>query len=193
VMVDLVKRTVDRLPARSAVAERLGVEPGHYAVLTIHRASNTDDPATFARLLEAAKLLPFPVVFPVHPRSRKLVDSSDGRTSNVRVIGPLPYRAMLALTRDARVILTDSGGLQKEAYVLGVPCVTLRTETEWVETLESGWNELTGSDEQRIIASALRTRPTTPRREHYGEGDAARRIVDGLSRELGDTGDDLPR
>jgi UDP-N-acetylglucosamine 2-epimerase len=100
---------------------------------------------------------------------------------------------MLALTRDARVILTDSGGLQKEAYVLGVPCVTLRTETEWVETLESGWNELTGSDEQRIIASALRTRPTTPRREHYGEGDAARRIVDGLSRELGDTGDDLPR
>jgi len=192
VMADLARRTAARLPARPAVLDELGLQRGEYGVLTIHRVANTADPATFARLVAAAGRLGFPVVFPVHPRSRALFDALAGRAGAVRAIDPLGYEAMIALVRDARVVLTDSGGLQKEAYVLGVPGVTLRSETEWVETLEGGWNVLAGSDEERIVAAALRPRPPGEPPDRYGS-DASAKIVAALSRELGNALDDPAR
>lgn len=180
VMVDLIRITADALPARPAVLEELGLEPGGYGVLTVHRASNTADAATLAVILRAAGRLGFPVVFPVHPRTRPLLPQTP--PPSVRIVDPLPYSTMVALLRSAAVALTDSGGLQKEAYALAVPCVTLRGETEWTETLEDDWNRLAGIDEDAIVAAARRKRPDTPPRDHYGDGTAARRIVDALVR-----------
>ena len=186
VMVDLVRRTAAALPAHPPLLDELGLEPGHYGVLTVHRASNTADTVLFAGLVRAAGRLGFPVVFPVHPRARPLIAAAEP-APGVRIVDPLPYSSMVALLRSARVLLTDSGGLQKEAYALSVPCVTLRAETEWTETLEDGWNRLAGTGEDAIVAAAAAPRPTVPPQEHYGDGHAARKVVDALISAFGRT------
>ena len=179
-MVDLALKMAVTIPAKPAVLERAGVLPGGYAVATIHRASNTDDPQTFHRLLQGLRNVHMPVVFPVHPRTRKVAERAGaGRNDNLVLIEPLPYAEMMSLVCRSKVLFTDSGGLQKEAFVLKVPCVTLREETEWIETLEEGWNVLAGSDPEKIATEANRTRPArqgTP----YGDGHAAEHIVDAL-------------
>jgi UDP-GlcNAc3NAcA epimerase len=124
---------------------------------TVHRASNTDDVGVFRSILEGISRLPFPVVFPVHPRTAPLVEALPERPRNVVFCEPLSYLDMVAAEMHARVILTDSGGVQKEAYVLGVPCVTLRDTTEWTETLEDGWNVLAGTDPNAITAAVERS------------------------------------
>ena len=113
----------------------------------MHRSENTDDPSRLSSIVTAFNALDEPVVFPVHPRTRKAIAGAGCQLGpHVQLIDPVGYLDMVALTGSARLVLTDSGGLQKEAYWLGVPCVTLRDETEWVETVESGWNTLVGSD-----------------------------------------------
>lgn len=169
VMYDTTLAAVKRAEGRSTIIETLGLAPGGYAVATIHRAENTDDPERFARVvvwLEAAAR-ETPVVMPVHPRTSKLLASRGVVPAGLTLIDPVGYLDMARLLSQAAGVFTDSGGLQKEAYFHRVPCVTLRDETEWVETVEAGWNRLwTGED-------------YAPRRDiaDYGSGDAAEKIA----------------
>ena len=182
VMVDLLLHVKPRLAHRAAeLLPRLGVEPAGYVLATIHRAANTDDPAVMRRIARALGALDLPVVFPVHPRTRHVIeqhriDWGDG----VRLIEPVGYFDMLTLEQGARAIVTDSGGVQKEAFVMEVPCVTVRDTTEWPETVAAGWNVLVGSDDGAIIAGVRRPRPPRPSpsaERPYGLGDAAMRIA----------------
>ena len=146
---------------------------------TVHRSENTDDPARLSRILSAFNALDEPVVFPVHPRARKVIAEADcGSEPHVHLIDPVGYLEMVALSASARLVLTDSGGLQKEAYWLGVPCVTLRDETEWVETVEAGWNTLVGADPRAIVERCSRLRRPTRVRLCTATASAAARCVD---------------
>ena len=162
----------DVLLARRADFEAPPAMAGDYVVLTMHRAGAADDPAVVGGVLEAAASAGMPIVFPKHPRTRL-----DDVPAAVDVVDPMPYASFLGLVEGARVVLTDSGGLQKEAYMLGVPCLTLREATEWGETIDAGWNALVGTDPDRIRA-ALADPPRAPDRPAlYGEGDASLRIA----------------
>jgi len=156
-----------------------GVTCQKYYLATVHRAGNADDPKRLSRLLEGFGRLEFPVVFPVHPRTRKAIEALGRKPlpKNIHFVSPVGYLEMLALESKAKAVLTDSGGVQKEAYWLGVPCVTLREETEWVETLVGGWNVLAGSEPARIAKAAQRPGPKEGRREALGNGHAAEPIV----------------
>ncbi|HET9029776.1 MAG TPA: UDP-N-acetylglucosamine 2-epimerase (non-hydrolyzing) [Candidatus Aquilonibacter sp.] len=179
-MVDLAVFAAERLPKRPPILERFGVESGAFAVATIHRASNTDNTATFARLIAGIRKTGLTTIFPVHPRTRPLVEALRvGAGDGIITCEPLSYLDMLALQRHARVVLTDSGGMQKETISVGTPCVTLRDRTEWTETLEGGWNVLAGSDPSAIARAAARRRPSQ-RIAPFGVGDSARRIVDAM-------------
>jgi len=157
---------------------RYGVEEGKYLLATVHRAANTDDLANLAGIMSALGRMGEPVVFPLHPRTRKALDEAGiDVAENVKAIEPVSYLEMLSLEKDARVILTDSGGVQKEALWLGVPCVTLREETEWVETVECGWNRLVGADPDRIIEAVGAPRPEGSPPQLYGDGHASERIA----------------
>lgn len=180
----------DALLLHAPIAERtshimreLALEPGAYALATVHRAANTDDPARLEAIIEALAMLREPVIFPMHPRTRAALMRTDIEVdAPVRVIEPAGYLDMLVLEQHARMVLTDSGGVQKEAYMLAVPCVTLRDETEWVETLEGGWNVPAGADPARILASARRARPSGDPPPVFGDGHAAERMVEALER-----------
>jgi UDP-GlcNAc3NAcA epimerase len=169
--------------ARTTVRERLGVVRGDYYLATVHRAENTDDPRRLRGIFEGLGRLGEPVVIPLHPRTRdRLAELAIPLASTLRTVSPLGYLDMLALQAGATCVLTDSGGVQREAYYLRVPCVTLRDETEWVETVAAGWNVLAGADPERIV-SAARARPD-PGRTHprlYGDGATAPRIAAILS------------
>lgn len=183
-MVDLAKRVAASIPSQPAILDQLQVRAGAYCVATIHRASNTDDERTFSRLIEGLRGVHLPVVFPVHPRTRaRANDMQAGVNDNIILCDPLPYVEMMSLISRSATVFTDSGGLQKEAFVLRIPCVTLREETEWLETLEDGWNVLAGSDPHKIVEGSKRLMPArqgTP----YGEGNSARLIVDALEEQL---------
>jgi UDP-N-acetylglucosamine 2-epimerase len=178
----------DALLQHSAVAERtshilrdLVLAPKGYTLATIHRAANTDDPRRLADIFDALALLHEPVILPLHPRTRAALMGTDIEVEPpVRIIDPVGYLDMLALERNARMVLTDSGGVQKEAYLLGVPCVTLRDETEWNETLVDGWNILGGADTERILASARRAHPAGDPPPVFGDGHAAEHMVAAL-------------
>jgi len=161
------------------VLEELGVEPGGYLVVTAHRAGNVDDPERLRKLVELLRALPGQVVFPLHPRTRERLEAAGltNELGDVKTTAPLGYLDFLQLARHARAVLTDSGGVQKEAYLLGVPCVTLRDTTEWVETVEAGWNVLADLDRDAAIA-ALERDPPAERPELYGGGHAAERVCE---------------
>jgi UDP-N-acetylglucosamine 2-epimerase len=166
---------------------RLGLKRRGYLLCTLHRAENTDEPARLQSVLDALNRLDEPVVFAMHPRTRSRLKGMPGTASalglrrGVRVIRPVGYLDMVELERQARMILTDSGGIQKEAYWLGTPCITLREETEWVETVQNGWNVLAGVDGPRIVELVRTWRPARKRPPLYGDGKAARRIVEALA------------
>lgn len=181
-MVDLAMQVAASLPQQPPILEELGLTPRAYSVATIHRASNTDEPETFARLIEGLRGVGMPVVFPVHPRTREMARAAGaGKDDNIMLVEPLPYVEMMALVSRSCTVFTDSGGLQKEAFVLKVPCVTLREETEWLETLEDGWNVLAGSDPRKIVAASKRLTPVR-QGSPYGDGHAAKNIADALER-----------
>jgi UDP-GlcNAc3NAcA epimerase len=180
VMLDVLNWARQSLAERpSGICEQLGVARKRYLLATLHRSENTDDVSRLGRIVEAFNRLKEPLVFPVHPRSRKAIaEAGCAIGGNVRLIDPVGYLDMVALAGGARLILTDSGGLQKEAYWLGVPCVTMREETEWVETVDAGWNTLVGSDPEKLTAAVNTFKPTGPRVALYGDGCAAARCVE---------------
>jgi UDP-GlcNAc3NAcA epimerase len=179
VMADVFRLTTADGHRASPLMGALGLEPGRYLLATIHRAENTDRSGRLAVLVESLGGTTEPVVFPVHPRTRKTLEAERiAVPSNVRIIDPIGYADMLTIARSARLILTDSGGLQKEAYWLGVPCVTLREETEWVETVDAGWNRLVSADPSRIREALRAVEKPSTHPPLYGDGHAAERIVE---------------
>ena len=172
-------------PARQDFLPALGLEPKGYRLATLHRAETTDGgvPA-ITRIFAAFEQLPEPVAIPIHPRTRRLAEEAlrRGGFRKIRLMDPVGYLEMLLLTANAKQVLTDSGGLQKEAWFLETPCVTLRSETEWVETLEGGWNVLAHLETEDILEKALHTQPdpAARRRSPFGDGDASGKIADTL-------------
>lgn len=177
VMLDLCRERLPEAERRSTLLGDLGLEPGGYLVATIHRAANTDDPSRLAALVVALGSLEEPVVFPVHPRTRAALGGA-ALAPNVRAIEPVGHLDMLVLLRHARMVLTDSGGVQKEAFFLGTPCLTLREVTEWPETVEAGWNRLVGPDAEAIRSAVASWKPKgMPPDGLFGDGRAAERIA----------------
>jgi UDP-N-acetylglucosamine 2-epimerase len=179
VMVDLARLLGPVADARSAYPGALGLAAGGYALATVHRQANTAQPA-LGRIVEGLERVAGPLVVPLHPRTRAALAAAgllERLEGCARVLPPLGYLDFTALLRGARVCLTDSGGAQKEAYLHSVPCVTLRESTEWVETVELGWNVLV-ADEPGAIAGAAAAPPRGGAHpEIYGDGHAARRIA----------------
>jgi len=182
VMVDAHAWAVERADAHLPAVAR---EHDRYVLLTIHRAENVDHPERFRRML-AGLAVDLPIIFPVHPRTRAILERGiHGMPANVIPIDPVGFLQMVALEARAHVIATDSGGVQKEAYLSGVPCVTLRSETEWVETVAVGWNRVVDADPTALrgaLDDAAFMDRTRPRPRLYGDGRAAERIVRALER-----------
>ena len=181
VMVDVSLLIQPRVHERTETLERLGLERGRFVLVTAHRAGNVDDPDRLARLVELLRGIPGDVVFPVHPRTRARLDASGLSLDGVRAVEPLGYLEFTALLTQAAAIVTDSGGVQKEAYLAGVPCVTIRPNTEWVETVDAGWNEVVDLDVEKALAALART-PPSDRPALYGDGQAGARVVEALER-----------
>lgn len=178
VMADALFSFLPRATAQSRILDTHGLRPRSYLLCTIHRAENTVNHTDLRRLFTGLAGLGRPVLIPLHPRTRTLLEAS-GRLpacENLRFTEPLGYLDMLQATANAHTVVTDSGGLQKEAYWLGVQCVTLREETEWTETLEHGWNQLTGTDLERIT-KAIGRPPAQTHPALYGTGSAAPAIA----------------
>ncbi len=184
VMVDVARLTAPALRARREILERLELREGEYLLATAHRAGTVDDPARLRRLVELLTSSGRPTVLPLHPRTRaRLLQDGllDTLGAAVRLCEPLGYLDFSALLVHAAAVLTDSGGVQKEAYLASVPCVTLRDRTEWVETVEAGWNTLVDLDVDKLRA-ALDRPPPEAHPPLYGDGHAAERVVAALGR-----------
>ena len=178
VMYDAVLRHSDAAKKKSSILKLLELESKHYLLATVHRASNVDDTAKLLNILETFSMLGETVVFPVHPRTRKAIDAAGLiLDENVKLVEPVGYLDMLWLEKNARMILTDSGGVQKEAYWFATPCLTLREETEWVETVESGWNMTIGIERERILNAVRNFSIPVARPNLFGDGDASQKIV----------------
>jgi UDP-N-acetylglucosamine 2-epimerase len=185
VMFDALLHNLAIARKRSTILQSLSLEKGTYALATVHRAANTDDPARMSAILNAFSLLSTRVIFPVHPRTHKMIRETGLAVSgNIRMIEPVGHFDVLILQENADCILTDSGGMQKEAYLLGVRCITLREETEWVETVQAGWNKLTGVDVDAIQDAFEAWHPSAERPALYGNGNAAGEICRILSGEV---------
>ncbi len=179
VMTDVLFEVRDQLSgAVSPLVEELGLAPGQYYVATIHRADNTDDPIRLAEVAAGLAALDKPVILLAHPRVVAKAGSHGIQLTQGSLIahGPLAYPQLIAAALSSAGIVTDSGGLQKEAFLLGVPCTTVRTETEWVETIDLGWNILANTAEE-IAAAVTRPRPTDTDAAPYGDGHAAGRVI----------------
>jgi UDP-GlcNAc3NAcA epimerase len=184
VMVDVALALQPRARELVELVRGHGLVQGEYVLVTAHRAGNVDDPARLERLVDLLLAIPLPVVFPLHPRTRaRLVQAGllERLSSGERIalVAPVGYVEMTALLCSASVVMTDSGGLQKEAYLAGVPCITLRPNTEWTETVDSGWNVLVDLDPGRALA-ALERHPPAERPQLYGDGHAGARVVRAL-------------
>lgn len=179
VMYDTLLRVLPSLLERSqTLLPKLGIASHDYILATVHRAANTDNTTIMHAIAQALNKLEMPVLFPVHPRTRACLQRYNIQwEKHVQLIEPVGYLDMLALEYAAYRIITDSGGVQKEAFLLGVPCVTLREETEWVETVQSGWNVLVGSNWHSVLNAVARPKPQPPLSNPFGQGDAAKRIM----------------
>ncbi|OPY79868.1 MAG: UDP-2,3-diacetamido-2,3-dideoxy-D-glucuronate 2-epimerase [Syntrophorhabdus sp. PtaU1.Bin153] len=187
VMYDAAQIFVKIAGHTSTILRDLNLTPGEYYLATVHRAENTDDPDRLRNILTALNALEGPVILPLHPRTRKILQgffpslltphSSQGTPhSSLHIVDPVSFLDMVELEKNARTILTDSGGVQKEAYFHGVPCVTLREETEWVETVQAGWNQVVGADPEKIVV-AVRRGLTGKSIAEYGQGNASADVL----------------
>jgi len=164
---------------KSKVLVQLGLNPRSYHVVTVHRAVNTNNINNLKSIFEALSEISkdTKVVVPLHPRTKKQLEDNSLFFPSLRIIGPLSYIDMLMLEKNAKMILTDSSGVQKEAYFLKVPCITLRKKTEWMETVKDGWNILVGTDRSKIIKAVSSCRQDKKQSNHFGDGKTAQKIV----------------
>lgn len=186
VMYDVARLFADRAEEASSILEDLGLDRDRYVLATVHRAENTDDAERLAAIFDglAGASDELAVVVPLHPRTRSALEGSgrlERAEDRLRVIEPVSYLDMVMLEKNARLIVTDSGGVQKEAFFQGVPCLTLRDETEWVELVETGWNRLAPPRSAAQVESAIRDALSAGEGRQdvapYGTGDSADRIV----------------
>lgn len=179
-MYDAVLQFSTMAKEKATLLTKLGVLPKQYLLATVHRAENTDDPTKLKEILTAFAEICEPIIFPIHPRTYKTLTNLGLQISNnIQLIEPVGYLDMLSLESNARIILTDSGGIQKEAYFFSVPCITLRSETEWVETVNAGWNTIAGTNSELIVKAVTSFRaPNESRKFLYGSGTASESIVD---------------
>lgn len=188
VMYDVARMIIDNPERRTAILGTLGLEPGRYAISTLHRQENTDDPGRLAAIFEALADLAttMPVVLPIHPRTRKTLQAlpqTAATLARLTIVEPLGFFDMATLLSQARIAVTDSGGLQKEAFFYRVPCITVRDETEWVELIELGWNRLPARFTAQGISDTIKGALTAPpgRDENpYGSGTAAAQVLEVL-------------
>ncbi len=184
IMVDAFLQASERAPDEETLRRRFRLGEGPYGVLTVHRAANTDDPRRLAAIVEGVRGATT-LLFPVHPRTRAALAAAGIRLpENVRAVDPLGYLDMVGLVRSAAVVVTDSGGLQKEAYLAGTPCITVRETTEWPETVDLGWNVLTGADPERIRAALENPPRGRERPPVFGDGRAAERMAAAIEERL---------
>ena len=183
VMLDAMLHNRPIAERNSQVLREQDVKPGQYVLVTVHRAANTDDPARLRGIVQALNAADEPVIFPVHPRTQtKIAALGLAFGPKVKVLGPVGYFDMIMLEANARLIATDSGGVQREAYFLKRPCITLRDETEWTETVEAGWNVLVGAEPDRILPAWRSFAPPAQQPPIFGDGCAAEKIVAILER-----------
>jgi UDP-N-acetylglucosamine 2-epimerase (non-hydrolysing)/UDP-GlcNAc3NAcA epimerase len=188
VMVDVALKVQPRARERKDLVERWGLMSGEYVLATAHRPGNVDDPRCLHKLVDLLTSLPWPVIWPLHPRTRQRLEDSGllerlGAVQGMIPTSPLGYLEVSALLCNARAVLTDSGGLQKEAYLAGIPCATLRSTTEWGETVERGWNTIVDLDRERALEAVSRD-PPPERPPLYGDGQAGERVVSALTLRL---------
>lgn len=190
VMYDVCLFYKEQARQKSAILQQLELTEDGFVLATCHRAENTDNPERLANIIDALAALAkrMPVVWPLHPRARQVVKNLGlvERMGSIITVEPLAYLDMLMLEQSAHVICTDSGGVQKEAFFFGIPCVTMREETEWVELVDMGWNRLTGADTCAILDAVDRASVPAQRTELYGDGTAAAKIVDILKHAPGE-------
>jgi len=185
-IVDVVYQNLKKANKNSDIFNDLGIEPREYFLLTLHRGENVDDYKRLRKILYGMKLLSnefeIPIIYPIHPRTKKMINRFGFHTNGINLIEPLDYIKFLQLESYASIILTDSGGVQEEACVLGIPCVTLRENTERPETLDVGSNILAGSDPERILeCSKLMLNRDNKWENPFGDGNAGKRIIDVLN------------
>jgi UDP-N-acetylglucosamine 2-epimerase len=178
VMLDAMLHARPIAYEKSDVLERNGLEKGSYSLVTVHRAGNTDNPERLRKIVLTLNSTGETVVFPAHPRTRKALERINAKfAGNVRLIDPVAYFDMVVLEDNARLIATDSGGVQREAYFLGKPCITLREETEWTETVDVGWNKLVGVEPEVVLPVWKNFKPTGEQPTIFGTGEAGKEIV----------------
>lgn len=183
VMYDAALFYRERATQLSSIKARLNLEDRGFALATCHRAENTDDPQRLSEIMSALAEISaeLPVVLPLHPRTRKLLDDHGlaHYLKSLIVVEPLAFLDMIALEQSARIILTDSGGVQKEAFFYGVPCLTMRDETEWVETVDLGWNTLVGASREKIIEGFRQLKSVNQQilERPYGDGTASEEVL----------------
>ena len=187
IMYDTFKSS--KLKAQSSkVLKKLNLRPRTYLLLTLHRPANVDNPENLKKILEAVQESGENVIFPAHPRTKKQLNKLNllnqlnklnklNKLNQFILVAPQGYLDMLCLEKNAKKILTDSGGVQKEAYWLKVPCITLRKETEWIETVKSGWNILVGCDKNKILWAIRNFKPKNKQHKYFGDGNCVKRIV----------------
>lgn len=183
IMYDAFLKHVAKAEQVSPILAKLKLQAKAYHVLTVHRPVNTDNPKRLRAILSALKKSGERIIFPVHPRtlqSLKTLSLNKKKYPSVSFIDPLSYSDILMLVSKATTLLTDSGGLQKEAYWLKTPCITLREETEWQETVRDGWNTVVGVDEKAIVDALKTFRPTSKQHDYFGDGATAKKILDTL-------------
>jgi len=181
VMFDALLYNREIAEKKSSILEDFGLDHKQYLVATIHRPSNTDNNKNLQNIVDAFCEIDEPIVFPVHPRTLKYLREYglyDKLQKYINLINPLGYIDFLILMNHAKKILTDSGGVQKEAYMLKVPCITLRDNTEWVETIEDGWNVCVGANKEKIIEMIKEFKPDGEQRNVFGDGKASERIIE---------------
>jgi UDP-N-acetylglucosamine 2-epimerase len=177
-MLDAMQAFLPKARLRQGLLDRLGLEKDSYCLATIHRAATTDNPQRLGSVISALNQIGETIVFPVHPRTRSALENTGVKPgANIRLIDPVGYLDMLVLEENARVIATDSGGVQREAYFLKIPCLTLRDETEWRETVTTGWNRLVGTQEESILAGWNEILRPAEHPPIFGDGTAGEKIV----------------
>ncbi|MNJ82783.1 UDP-2,3-diacetamido-2,3-dideoxy-D-glucuronate 2-epimerase [compost metagenome] len=188
VMYDGILRFADIAREKSAILDTLNIQEKEFILCTIHRAENTNNADRLKAIFQALNESGEQIILPLHPRTLKYMSDYGIKASeNVRIIEPLGYLDMVRLEDAAKKIVTDSGGVQKEAFFLGIPCVTLREETEWVETVEDGWNTLAGASKDVILEAIVSFLPETERKNHFGDGTSTTKIKDLIERVVADS------